>query len=146
MEKEASNDQKNTKQQEIDSGKGMAVLAYIIALIPYFAEKKNKFVRFHAVQGMNILIIAVGWSIIAGIVSSIVTGALLRGCVSEWAYLVTGQAAHGSCNPGLASLISFILWIPSIIIGIVSIIGIVYAAQGQEKEVPILGKVKIIKK
>ena len=127
-------------KKEVEAGKGMAVLAYIIALIPYFAEKKNKYVRFHAVQGMNILIIAVGYSIIASIISSIITGALTGGCLNYW------YASTGTCNPGLAGTISFILWIPSMLIGIINIMGLVYAATGKAKEVPILGKVRIIKK
>ena len=126
--------------KEVESGKGMAVLAYIIALIPFFAEKNNKYVRFHAVQGMNILIIAVGYSIIAGIISSVVTSALTSGCWSYW------YTSAGSCNWGLAGLISTILWIPTMIIGIIDIIGLIYAATGKAKEVPILGKVRIIKK
>jgi uncharacterized membrane protein len=129
------------ESKEVESGKGMAILAYIIALIPFFAEKNNKFVRFHAVQGMNILIIAVGWSILAGIVGGIVTSALTSGCFSYW---YTGHT--GMCELGLAGIISFILWVPSIIIGILDLMGLIYAASGKAKEVPLLGKVKIIKK
>jgi uncharacterized membrane protein len=136
----------NNKAKEIEDGKGMAILAYIIALIPYFAEKNNKFVRFHAIQGMNLLILAVGWSIIAGILNGIIYSALTSGCWSTWSYLATGHASGGMCQLGLAAGISFVLYIPSMIIGIVDIIGLIYAAQGQEKEVPILGKIKLIKK
>ena len=36
----------------------MGIIAYfsLLALIPYFCEKKNKFVVYHAKQGMNLLI------------------------------------------------------------------------------------------
>ena len=47
----------------------MGVLSYIIPLIPYFVEKENKFVRYHAIQGMNLLII----SIIYGVAYSILS-------------------------------------------------------------------------
>jgi len=135
-----------SKAKEIEEGKSMAILAYIIALIPFFAgDKKNKFVRFHAVQGMNILIIAVGYSIIASILSSILGGIFLGGCLNAWSYWVTGQSSGGMCNPGLYGIISFIVWIPAIIIGIIDIIGLISAINGKEKEVPILGKFKIIK-
>ena len=130
------------KAKEIEQGKGMAILAYIIALIPFFAgDKKNKFIRFHAVQGMNILIIAVICSIAASIIMSILAGVMLGGC---WNWLAVGRA--GMCSPGLYSTISFIIWAPSMIVGVIDIIGLVHAAQGQEKEVPLLGKFKIIKK
>ena len=43
-------------KKEIENGKVMAILAYlgILCLIPYFAEKDNKYVRFHAIQGLNL--------------------------------------------------------------------------------------------
>ena len=46
-----------TKDKE--DNKLMAVLCYLslLALIPYFAEKNSKWVRHHAIIGMNILII-----------------------------------------------------------------------------------------
>ncbi|MDR3297849.1 MAG: hypothetical protein LBT19_00505 [Candidatus Nomurabacteria bacterium] len=125
----------------IEAGKGMAIFAYIIALIPYFAEKNNKYVRYHAVQGMNILLICIGWSIVAGILSSILAGVFIGGCYS---WLVTGSA--GMCNPSLYGIISFVLWVPSIVIGVCDIIGLVNAASGKMKAVPIFGKIKIIKK
>jgi len=139
---EQHKDSAKSKKKEIEEGKGMAILAYIIALIPYFAgDKKNKFVRFHAIQGMNIFIIAAGYSIIAGIIHSIVWSAIIGSCTNSLLTL-----SLSGCNYGLASTIGFIIWLPAWVIGIVSIIGIVNAVNGKEKEVPILGKVKIIKK
>ena len=134
-------DAKASKAKEIEAGKGMAVLAYIIALIPYFGgDKSNKFVRYHAIQGMNLLIIAVGISIVTSIINSIVWNAFTGNCVGS---IFSGSLS--GCNWGLAGTITTILWIPSWIVGIVDIIGLVNAANGVEKEVPLLGKFKIIK-
>ncbi len=46
-------------EKEKEDGKVMAILSYIslLSLIPYFTEKENKWVRFHAIQGVNLLII-----------------------------------------------------------------------------------------
>jgi uncharacterized membrane protein len=119
-------------KSEIESGKGMAILSYIIALIPFFAEKKNKYVRYHAVQGMNILIVAVAWVVLSTIISNLIYMALcgtsLWGCLSS------------------VSIVGIIINLVSLAIGVLNIIGLVYAATGQAKEVPLLGKVKIIKK
>ena len=135
-----SNDHK-AKQKEIEEGKGMAVVAYIIALIPYFAgDKKNKFVRYHAIQGMNLMLIAIGYSIVAGILAGIVYSIMYGNCTNIYSIL------QGGCNPGSFGLIAFIIWLPAMAIGVIDIIGIVNAVNGKEKEVPILGKVKIIKK
>ncbi|MDR2524176.1 MAG: DUF4870 domain-containing protein [Candidatus Nomurabacteria bacterium] len=122
-------------KKEIETGKGMAILSYIIALIPYFAEKNNKFARFHAVQGMNIFLIAVGWAIVNWIITAIATSIACSGglysCLS---------------GAGMVGIVSTILSLVSIAIGVFDIIGLVYAATGQAKEVPLLGKIKIIKK
>lgn len=68
-----SDSTKEFSKKDIESGKGMGVLSYIIPLIPYFAEKNNKFVKYHAVQGMNLLIIAIAYSIIYGILTNLIT-------------------------------------------------------------------------
>ena len=138
----------DNQKQEIEQGKGMAILSYfgVLALIPYFAEKKNKFVRFHAIEGMNLLILVAGWSIVVGILNSIIYGALTRGCFNWASYWLTGQGVGGICKPGLAGFISFVLWLPAMLAGVLAIIGIVNAANGKKKELPIIGKFKIIKK
>ena len=55
---DVKDDSKSFNKKDIDSGKGMAILSYIgiLALIPFLAEKKNKFVIYHAKQGMNLFI------------------------------------------------------------------------------------------
>jgi len=132
-----------TNKKEIEDGKAMAIIAYILAPIPYFAEKKNKFVRYHAVQGMNIFIIAVAYGIVAGIINSIVWNATAGNCVNS---IFSGSYVGCTSGWGMAATVGWILGLIGLIIGILDIIGLVYAAQGQKKEVPILGKVKIIKK
>lgn len=126
-------------KKEIESGKAMAVLSYIIALIPYFGEKKNKYVRFHAIQGMNILIIAVGWAIVAAIINSIVNAIF---CSTGYGYW------YSSCwyTFGVDDVIGWGISFISLAVGVIDIIGLIYAATGKAKAVPILGKIKIIKK
>lgn len=71
-------------EKEKEDGKIMAILSYIgfLSLIPYLAEKDNKWVKYHAIQGVNLLIIEailyavkmiplLGW--IVGWLGSIVT-------------------------------------------------------------------------
>lgn len=68
------NDVKNNSdeftEEEKNSGKGMAILAYIglLFLIPLLAEKENKFVRYHIAQGINLFL----WCLIGEIVLSFV--------------------------------------------------------------------------
>ena len=43
----------NYNEEEITDGKDMGVLCYIFPLIPYFLNKKNLFVKYHSIIGMN---------------------------------------------------------------------------------------------
>lgn len=129
--------------KEIESGKGMAVLSYIIALIPYFAEKNNKYVRFHAIQGMNIFLVAIAYGVVNGIITSALTAILLGNCTYSWYY---GYSAVCAANAGVLSIVTVILSLIGAVIGVISIIGIVNAATGKAVPVPLLGKIKIIKK
>ena len=97
--------------QDIEKNKVMALLAYIIFLIPLLAAKDSKFARFHTNQG---LVLFVG-----AILSSVIT------------------------------VIPIIGWIIAPIAGlaitVLAIIGIVNAIGGKAKELPIIGKFKILK-
>lgn len=127
-------------KEEIREGKGLAIVAYIIALIPFLAgDKKNKFIRFHAVQGMNIMITclilwAASW-IINAIVGAIAVGS---------AFSLNAGGVAGSL--GILVIINFIFGLAFVIIGILDLIGLIYAAQGIAKEVPLFNKLKFIKK
>ena len=44
-------------EEEMINGKEMAILCYIFPVIPYFLNKKNSFVKYHSVIGMNLFVI-----------------------------------------------------------------------------------------
>ena len=135
----AAKDGAVNRKKEIEDGKVMAILAYIIALIPYFAEKNNKFVRYHAIQGMNILLVWVAYVVIMNILNGIIFAAVFSSCFG-------GLGAACGAGALVMALVNGLFSLVGLGVGIISIIGIVYAAQGLEKEVPVLGKIKIIKK
>ena len=97
--------------QDIEKNKVMALLAYIIFLIPLRAAKDSKFARFHANQGLVLFL--------GGIIASVV------------------------------AVIPVIGWIVAPIAGLVitvlAIIGILNALNGRAKELPVIGKFKILK-
>lgn len=111
-------------KEEMESGKAMAILSYIIPLIPYFAEKNNKWVRFHAVQGMNLLIVAIAVNILTSVLFSMLWSISWR----LWGILST-----------LSSVVN-------IGIAVLCVIGIVNVCQEKAKELPLISKVKIFKK
>lgn len=106
--------------QDIRNNKAMAILAYLswLVLIPLFAAKESKFARFHCNQGV---VLAVA-EIIAVIVLSILDGLPLIG----WIFSIAGS---------LLGLVCFIF----------AVLGIINAANGKAKELPIIGKFKILK-
>ena len=106
--------------QDIRNNKAMAILAYLswLVLIPLFAAKESKFARFHCNQG---IVLAVA-EIIAVIVLSILDGLPLIG----WIFSIAGS---------LLGLVCFLF----------AILGIINAANGKAKELPIIGKFKILK-
>ena len=111
-------------QNDINTNKGMAILAYFgpLVFIPMFAAKQSKFARYHSNQGLLLLITAVAWSIVYSIINAILLA------ISWRLYTVSSII-------GILSIVFFVLFI----------IGIINASNGRAKELPIIGKFKILK-
>lgn len=98
----------------------MAVFAYLswLVLIPIFGAKGSRFARFHANQGLALAI--------AEIICWVVLGILVKLPLIGWIFGLV---------EGIFSLVCLIF----------AIIGIVNAANGRAKELPIVGKFQILK-
>jgi len=107
-----------------DTEKLFAVLSYfgILVLIPAFSSRKSGFVRFHANQGLVLLLAETA----AWIVGAMIHAVLLT--VSWRLFLV-------------ASLWNLI-WIP---LTVLSVMGIVNALKGLRKKLPLIGKFNLLK-
>ncbi len=114
---------------DVQQNKIFAILAYlgILVLVPIFAAKDSKFARFHANQGLVVALAAVAYGIAYAILSAILFS------IFPW-YMWR-----------IPSTITLILSLCSLVFVAAEIMGIVYAAQGQEKELPFIGKIKILK-
>ena len=79
--------------EDIAQNKGMAILSYlsILVLIPLFAAKDSRFARFHANQGLVLLVSEVVWSAVTGVL-----GRLLR-AISPFLGFVTAILGWGIC-------------------------------------------------
>ncbi len=110
--------------QDIGSNKGMAILAYFgpLVLIPIFAAKGSKFARYHSNQGLVLLLVAIAYGIVYNILSAIILA------ISWRLYFVVS-----------------IIGLVSIVITVLAILGIINAATGKAKELPLIGKFKILK-
>ncbi len=110
---------------DIEKNKGMAIISYIsiLCLVPLFASKESKFAQFHAKQGFNLFILETVWYVANIIIATIIY----------------------SINPVLKYMFSTILSLVWIAQFVLSIIGIINAANGKAMELPIIGGIKIIK-
>ena len=113
------------ERDDIEQNKIMGVLAYLslLVLIPIFAAPKSKFARFHANQGLVLAIIEIGYGIVTAVINAIV----------------------GGISVVLGMLVSTILNLIGIVFLIFAVIGIVNVANGKAKELPTIGKFRILK-
>lgn len=101
---------------DIAQNKAMGVLAYLglLVLIPIFAAPQSRFARFHANQGLILDIAAIVISVLVGVLTSLVP---------------------------ILSVIFVLLDLPVIAL---LVLGIVNAASGKAKELPLVGKIRIL--
>ena len=111
-------------QADIVNNKAMGILAYLgpLVFIPMFAAKGSKFARFHANQGLTLFIACVAWSIVYSILN--------------WILLAISWRLY---------FISVIIGLLSLVFLALAVLGIVNAAKGRAKELPVIGKFKILK-
>lgn len=109
---------------DIKNNKAIAILSYIgiFVLIPIFGAKHSKFARFHANQGLFLLILSVAYSIITAVIRRVFLWI-------SWPLYQIFSALFPLL--GLAFLA-------------LAIIGIVNAANGKAKELPVIGKLRIL--
>ena len=109
---------------DVQNNKAMGILSYlgILVLIPILAAKDSPFARYHANQGLVLLLCEVGFSVASMILSVI------------FAFL----------GP-LALLWTLVSWLVSLAFLALLILGIVNAAQGLCKELPLISRIRILK-
>ena len=110
--------------QDIEKNKFMAILAYfgILVIIPILAAKESKFARFHSNQGLILCIAAILYSVAYSILSSVILSISWH---LYWLVSIIGLLGF-----------AFLIWF---------VIGIINAAQGTAKELPLIGHYKLLK-
>ena len=123
--------------KDIQDNKGLTILSYLgpLVFVPMFARKDSKFARFHANQGLVLFIASGAYSIV-----QIILGAILRAIFPwNWNYGLWG--GRGFVYNALTTILSLV-WI---VFSVLAIIGIINTAKGKAKELPVIGKFKILK-
>ncbi|MDR1699862.1 MAG: zinc-ribbon domain-containing protein [Lachnoclostridium sp.] len=120
-----------SSDRDAETNKAMAILSYIIFFIPLLTgdHKKSPFVKFHVNQGTVLWIASIVYLIAYGIVASILN--IMFYSSPLWGFFAI-----------ITALLGVILWIsPTVFM----ILGIINAATGKKKPLPIIGSFKIIK-
>lgn len=109
---------------DIAQSKAMGILAYFgpLVLIPIFAAKGSRFARYHSNQGLVLLLAEIAYSIVYGILSSVILA------ISWRLYFIV-------------SIIGYI----SLVFLVLAVIGIINAANGRAKALPVIGGIKLLK-
>lgn len=110
---------KHVKPKEVEEGKIVAILSYLlVGIIWFFIDeemKKNSFVKFHVKQGLALVIIGFSFSILISILFGMVGFMMVN-----LSFMVLG---------GLSQIINLGLLV-------LSVMGIVSAINGTKKELP----------
>lgn len=111
--------------QDIEQNKTMAILAYIIWLVPLIAANQSKFARYHTNQGIILAICVVAFWLVMTIITYIIPISLI----------IT------------FAIVFSLLWIAVWIFYIVCVImGIMSASKGEAKPLPLIGNLFTILK
>ena len=110
---------------EEQTKKGLAILAYfgIFFLIPLFAAKKGSFARYHANQSLVLFIFMVVFNVLSTVLGNILV----------------------NISPLLTLVVTGVFSVLVLVLCVFALIGIIHAAKGQRKPVPIIGGITIIK-
>lgn len=122
---------------DVQKNKYLNILSYIgiLFLIPLFAAKGSKYSRFHVNQGLILFIFEVAYNIIKAIVMAILSAIMFAG---DYYYVLSPMY-------GLYSIINTILSIVNLGFTALAIYGIYNTCTGKVKELPIIGKFRILK-
>ncbi|MDE6601279.1 MAG: zinc ribbon domain-containing protein [Lachnospiraceae bacterium] len=119
MQKSVGMERQNDRDSRL-----MAALAYlgILVVVPFFMEKKSGFVRYHVGQGMTLFVL----EIVYDIVYQFLTVAVLL--VSWRLYFIVRIVGYAA------------FFFP-----VLAVTGIINVVNGNEKELPVIGKIRPMK-
>lgn len=107
-------------KNDIEQNKIMGILAYLswLVLVPLLAAPNSKFAKFHANQGLVLAICEIVLGVIIGVLTFIPVVGIIAGIAG-----------------GILELVCLVL----------AVLGIMNAANGRAKELPVIGNIRILK-
>ena len=135
--------------QDIELNNRLSLLSYlgILVLIPIFLVKRSRFAKFHANQGLVLLIADVAINLVLTILKLIV-GALRSGLMSLL-YRVAGGGVIMTLGSVLGGAVNVVFWLITVLVSAaliaIAVLGIINAVKGRAKELPLIGRFRILK-
>ena len=119
--------------------KSLAWLSYfgILLLIPLFARKASKFCQYHVRQGAILFATCLAYTIVTQVLLAIINAVTPKQIKYLWYVPYEAPSA-------IYEVFNIIFSLGSIFFLVIAIIGIVNAVKGDEKELPVLGKIKLL--
>ena len=111
------------EEEDIRQNKTMAGLAYILFFLPLIVCKDSRFGRFHANQGLMLLILSIAGYIVISVITAILATITWR----------------------LFGFISLLYSLFGLFILVLALYGLVNGLNGKAKELPVIGRYRIIK-
>lgn len=122
MQKNVSMDERDNRDSRNE--KLLSAMAYlgILVVVPFFMERKTQFVRFHLGQGVTLF----AAEILYGIIYQLLLVMVLM--VSWRLYLIVRIVGY----------VAFVF-------PVLALIGIINVLNGQERELPVIGKIRLFR-
>lgn len=116
---------------EIESGKTLSIVSYLIPIVPFILSKKNNYVHFHTTNGMNILFTYLIFLIIKRTLSYI--------------FGTPCDLINGLKCMILPLSLRILFALINMIFSLIVLLGLLNVCNNKAKELPLINKVKLFK-
>lgn len=131
--------QVNSAAADAQQNRGIAWLAYmgLLLLVPLFARKRSEYCKFHVKQGATLCAVEIVYYITQAIIMAIVK-AIFPGHVAY------GYFTYYYQDSAATIIFRLLFGAGSIFLLVLAIMGIVNAATGKQKKLPLIGQIPFI--
>ena len=128
-----------TGEADVQQNRGIAWLAYasLLLLVPLFARKRSEYCKFHVKQGATLCAVEIVYYILEAIIMAIVK-AIFPG------QLVYGYFTYYYQDSAATIIFRLLFAAGSIFLLVLTIMGIVNAATGKQKKLPLIGQIPFV--
>ena len=130
-------------EMDVQQSRGVAWLSYLgpLFLIPMFTRRYSDYARFHVKQGATLCAAEIAYWVTYWIIMAIIN-AIFPGYFTYSYYYLPSYYVHSS----VYNVFAILLGLGGIYFTVMAVLGIIFAATGKEKELPLISKIPWIAK